>query len=381
MMATEEFYEAGARPRRRAAGLPLPRAGRPRPGPAEPLRRLAPPTGGGSRRAVRGRRRGGGAAAGGDRRGLSAAGGRHPRARALRRAGGRLAPDGAGTRRRRRGRSPPPRSWAIRWSSRRWRPSWSTRATSARCGSTCATPEELTQALAEIEAAVTAAGHRVEGWLLQELVRGGHEVIFGISTDPRFGPLLMFGLGGKYVEVFRDVRFGVPPLTPGEAAEMVRGIRGLPLLEGVRGEAGRRPRRCSKRSCCGSRSSRSATPRSRSSTSTRSWRRRTGAAPRRWTCGSASAAEAPCRAPVTSAALRRGSMPELPDIERLPRAPWRRASLGEPLEQVRLKSPFLLRSVTPPLERGRGPPRHRAAPPGQAHRLRSRAASCSSSST
>ena len=67
-------------------------------------------------------------------------------------------------------------------------------------------------------------------------MRGGHEVIFGISTDPRFGPLLMFGLGGKYVEVFRDVRFGVPPLTPGEAAEMVRGIRGLPLLEGVRGE-------------------------------------------------------------------------------------------------------------------------------------------------
>ena len=98
-------------------------------------------------------------------------------------------------------------------------------------------PEELARAVAEIEAAVGAAGHRVEGWLIQELLRGGHEVIFGVSTDPRFGPLLMFGLGGKYVEVFRDVRFGVPPLTPGEAAEMVRGIRGLPLLEGVRGEA------------------------------------------------------------------------------------------------------------------------------------------------
>jgi acetyl coenzyme A synthetase (ADP forming)-like protein len=98
------------------------------------------------------------------------------------------------------------------------------------------TPEELARAVAEIETAVGAAGHQVEGWLLQELLRGGHEVIFGISTDPRFGPLLMFGLGGKYVEVFRDVRFGVPPLTPVEAAEMVRGIRGLPLLEGVRGE-------------------------------------------------------------------------------------------------------------------------------------------------
>ena len=96
--------------------------------------------------------------------------------------------------------------------------------------------DELATAVNEIEASVEAAGHRVEGFLMQPLVRGGHEVIFGVSTDPRFGPLLMFGLGGKYVEVFRDVRFGVPPLTPIEAREMVRGIRGLPLLEGVRGE-------------------------------------------------------------------------------------------------------------------------------------------------
>ena len=98
--------------------------------------------------------------------------------------------------------------------------------------------DELATAVREIQASVEAAGHRVEGFLMQQLVRGGHEVIFGVSTDPRFGPLLMFGLGGKYVEVFRDVRFGVPPLTPIEAAEMVRGIRGLPLLEGVRGEEG-----------------------------------------------------------------------------------------------------------------------------------------------
>ncbi len=68
------------------------------------------------------------------------------------------------------------------------------------------------------------------------MARGGHEVIFGISTDPRFGPILMFGLGGKYVEVFQDVRFGVTPLAPREARDMVRGIRGIKLLEGVRGE-------------------------------------------------------------------------------------------------------------------------------------------------
>jgi acetate---CoA ligase (ADP-forming) len=64
-------------------------------------------------------------------------------------------------------------------------------------------------ALREVEQAVGGAGHRVDGWLLQEMARGGHEVIFGISTDPRFGPILVFGLGGKYVEVFQDVRFGV----------------------------------------------------------------------------------------------------------------------------------------------------------------------------
>lgn len=81
-------------------------------------------------------------------------------------------------------------------------------------------------------------GLEPRGFLVQSLARGGHEVIFGISTDPRFGPLLMFGLGGKYVEVFRDVRFTVTPLTRGEAREVIAGIRGFRLLEGVRGEPG-----------------------------------------------------------------------------------------------------------------------------------------------
>ncbi len=95
---------------------------------------------------------------------------------------------------------------------------------------------EVAAAAGEIAAAVAAAGHAVDGFLVQEMGGGGHEVIFGISTDPRFGPLLMFGLGGRYVEVFRDVRFGVTPLARAEAGEMVRGIRGFPLLAGVRGE-------------------------------------------------------------------------------------------------------------------------------------------------
>jgi acetyl coenzyme A synthetase (ADP forming)-like protein len=98
--------------------------------------------------------------------------------------------------------------------------------------------EELTEALQEIQGSLLEAGIDSDLFLVQEMAKGGHEVIFGITTDPRFGPLLMFGLGGKYVEVFRDVRFGVTPLTPFEAGEMVRRIQGFKLLEGVRGEAG-----------------------------------------------------------------------------------------------------------------------------------------------
>lgn len=85
-------------------------------------------------------------------------------------------------------------------------------------------------------ARLARAGVTTSGFLVQAMARGGHEVIFGIATEPRFGPFLMFGLGGKYVEVFRDVLFGVTPLAPAEALEMVRGIRGVRLLEGVRGE-------------------------------------------------------------------------------------------------------------------------------------------------
>jgi acetate---CoA ligase (ADP-forming) len=94
----------------------------------------------------------------------------------------------------------------------------------------------LSRTLEKMAGSLGEAGVAVEGFLVQEMATEGHEVIFGISTDPRFGPLLMFGLGGRYVEVFRDVRFGVTPLTPHEAEEMVRGIRGVKMLTGVRGD-------------------------------------------------------------------------------------------------------------------------------------------------
>ena len=96
---------------------------------------------------------------------------------------------------------------------------------------------QVARAIGEIETALATAGMQANGFVLQAMRSGGHEVLFGISTDPRFGPLLAFGLGGRYVEVWADVLFGVTPLSPTEAREMIEGIRGFPLLKGVRGEA------------------------------------------------------------------------------------------------------------------------------------------------
>jgi acetyl coenzyme A synthetase (ADP forming)-like protein len=74
------------------------------------------------------------------------------------------------------------------------------------------------------------------GILVTALQDGGREMILGMSLDPSFGPLLVFGLGGIYVETFRDVAMRVPPVTALEALEMISEIRSFPLLQGVRGE-------------------------------------------------------------------------------------------------------------------------------------------------
>jgi acetyltransferase len=76
----------------------------------------------------------------------------------------------------------------------------------------------------------------IQGVAVQEMVFGGKEVILGMTRDPQFGPLLMFGLGGIYAEVLKDVAFRVAPIGPDEAEAMIREIRSFPLLRGVRGE-------------------------------------------------------------------------------------------------------------------------------------------------
>jgi acetyltransferase len=76
----------------------------------------------------------------------------------------------------------------------------------------------------------------IYGVSIQEMIRGGKEVIVGITKDVQFGHLVMFGLGGIYVEVLKDITFRVTPLSYEDAHEMIRETRTFPLLRGVRGE-------------------------------------------------------------------------------------------------------------------------------------------------
>lgn len=76
----------------------------------------------------------------------------------------------------------------------------------------------------------------IHGVSVQKMAPPGIEVIIGMSRDPTFGPVLMFGLGGIFVEILKDVSFRIVPLTERDAHEMIREISGYPLLEGYRGQ-------------------------------------------------------------------------------------------------------------------------------------------------
>ena len=81
---------------------------------------------------------------------------------------------------------------------------------------------------------VTGVVNSYEGVLVQEMIPGGHEVLVGMAQDPNFGPLVVFGLGGVYVELLKDVAFRLHPLTDVDAHEMIRETKGYQLLEGYR---------------------------------------------------------------------------------------------------------------------------------------------------
>jgi acyl-CoA synthetase (NDP forming) len=76
----------------------------------------------------------------------------------------------------------------------------------------------------------------IHGVSVQKMIQPGTEVIVGTSKDPQFGPVIMFGLGGIFVELLKDVSFRVIPVEQRDAQEMIKEIKGYPLLQGYRGK-------------------------------------------------------------------------------------------------------------------------------------------------
>lgn len=96
---------------------------------------------------------------------------------------------------------------------------------------------ELREAYRDVLASVARSdGPRIDGVLVQRMVVGGTETIVGLSREPLFGPLVMFGLGGIFVEALHDVAFRVAPLNELDARDMLASIRGRAVLDGARGK-------------------------------------------------------------------------------------------------------------------------------------------------
>ncbi|RPJ63226.1 MAG: GNAT family N-acetyltransferase, partial [Dehalococcoidia bacterium] len=101
----------------------------------------------------------------------------------------------------------------------------------------CRSEDEVEQAFVRISENMNSIGRRndMEGVIIQQMVQGGIEVIVGVTQHPAFGPLVMFGLGGVYAELFKDVTFNIHPVTDIDAHEMVRAVKAYQMLEGWRG--------------------------------------------------------------------------------------------------------------------------------------------------
>jgi acetyltransferase len=77
----------------------------------------------------------------------------------------------------------------------------------------------------------------INGVLIQEMIKGGTEVIVGMKNDPQFGPTILFGLGGIFVEILKDISLRVAPIDEKEALEMISEVKGFKILAGARGRA------------------------------------------------------------------------------------------------------------------------------------------------
>ncbi len=103
----------------------------------------------------------------------------------------------------------------------------------------CADPAAVRAAFGEMLAEVRrrAPAARLDGALVQRMIAGGREMILGVKTDPLFGPAIVCGFGGIFVEQLRDVSLRVPPIGPPDAAAMIADLRGAAILAGARGRA------------------------------------------------------------------------------------------------------------------------------------------------
>lgn len=97
--------------------------------------------------------------------------------------------------------------------------------------------EDVALGLHEIGVAARGAGVEPDGYLVEEQAEAGVELVLGGVADPRFGPCVMVGLGGVFVEIFEDVAFRVCPITERDAEAMLDEIKGAPILAGARGRA------------------------------------------------------------------------------------------------------------------------------------------------
>jgi len=99
--------------------------------------------------------------------------------------------------------------------------------------------EDVRTAFEEIirSALKIAEKDEIEGILVSPMAKAGQECIVGMTRDHQFGPVIMFGLGGIFVEVLKDVSFRVAPLARSDAEQMIQQIKGFPLLKGIRGQS------------------------------------------------------------------------------------------------------------------------------------------------
>ena len=97
------------------------------------------------------------------------------------------------------------------------------------------TTAEVKAAIKSMRNAPKIRDARIDGFLIEEMVSAGHELVIGGVRDPQFGPLVMVGLGGIFVEILKDVSFRLCPIVRIDAEEMLDELKGVAMLKGVRG--------------------------------------------------------------------------------------------------------------------------------------------------